>query len=128
MLVPQNTFIGLEDNIPGLQCERLPNPRQGGNLSKSIDLPLLPRTTLYIHNIQMLTSIAFESRFENFLRRMRQERMKNTKARNGAAAGMEGENVYIDERRIMVSANNTWRNITDDTYVSMGAPNQQGIS
>jgi hypothetical protein len=76
----------------------------------------------------MLTSIAFESRFENFLRRMRQERMKNTKASNGAAAGMEGENVYIDERRIMVSANNTWRNITDDTYVSMGAPNQQGIS
>lgn len=122
MLVPQNTFIGLEDSIPGLQCERLPNPRQGGNLSKAIDLPLLPRATLYIHNIQMLTSIAFESRFENFLRRMRQERMRNSK--NGEAGQMDGgENVYIDERRIMVSANNTWRNITDDTYVSMGAPN-----
>jgi hypothetical protein len=64
----------MEDIIPGLMGEKMPNPSQGGNLGKTIDLEVLPRTTIYIHNIQMLTSIAFESRFENFLKRMRQEK------------------------------------------------------
>ena len=38
------------------------------------------------------------------------------------------DNVYISERRIMVSVNNTWKNMNEDTYVSMGPPNEQGIS
>jgi len=88
---------------------------------------VLNRTTIYIHNIQMLTSIAFESRFENFLRRMVQEKQRNAKGQYSNSAP-ESEQVFIEERRIMVSANNTWKNITDDTYVSMGAPNQQGVS
>ncbi len=36
--------------------------------------------------------------------------------------------VLIEERRIIVSANNTWKNIVEDAYVSMGSPNQQGVS
>ena len=69
----------------------------------------------------MLTSIAFENRFENFLRKMKQE--KNRTAR-GHYNQNSNDNVYISERRIMVSANNTWMNITEDTHVSMGPPNE----
>jgi hypothetical protein len=69
----------------------------------------------------MFTTVAFESRFENFLRTMKMEKLKNLK-------GNFNDNVYIDERRILVSCNNTWRNITDDTYVSMNPPNEQGVS
>lgn len=38
------------------------------------------------------------------------------------------DNVYIDERRILVYANNTWRNITDEAYVSLDPPNERGES
>jgi hypothetical protein len=37
-LVSQNCFVGMEDIIPGLANEVLPNPRAGGNLAKAIDL------------------------------------------------------------------------------------------
>ena len=76
----------------------------------------------------MLTSSAFESRFENFLKRLKAEKSRDAKGRYSYNATQDSSNVYIDERRIMVSANNTWRNITDDAYVSMSAPNEQGVS
>ena len=38
------------------------------------------------------------------------------------------DNVIIAERRVVVCANNSWTNICEDTYVSMGRPNEQGIS
>jgi len=79
----------------------------------------LPKVNIYVHNIQMLTSTAFESRFENFLRKMKQEKYRGL----NIAKGGNGESVIIDERRIIVSVNNTWRNIVEDSYVSMRAPN-----
>jgi hypothetical protein len=119
-LIPQNCFSGLEDIIPGLVNDKIPNPRSGAgnNLARAIDIQVLPRANLFIHNIQMLTSTAFESRFENFLRRMKQEKYRGVKL-----AANFNDNVYIDERRIIVSVNNTWRNIIDDAYVSMSSPN-----
>lgn len=36
----------------------------------------------------------------------------------------QADNVYIAERRIMVCANNSWKNICEDTYVSMNPPNE----
>jgi|LauGreDrversion4_2_1035121.scaffolds.fasta_scaffold93040_2 hypothetical protein len=48
-------------------------------MAKPIDLPLIQRSTIYIHNIQMLTSLALESRFENFLKRMKIEKMRTGK-------------------------------------------------
>lgn len=85
----------------------------------------MPKATIYIHNINMITSIAFENRFENFLRKMKQEKLRTARGHYNTT---QTDNVYISERRILVSANNTWKNITEDTYVSMGPPNEQGIS
>lgn len=52
VLIPQNCFCGFEDTIPGLASEKLPNPRTlGQNVGKPIDLPVLNRGILYIHNI-----------------------------------------------------------------------------
>ncbi len=41
-----------------------------------LEIKLLPKADLFIHNIQMITSTAFESRFENFLMKMKQEKYK----------------------------------------------------
>jgi hypothetical protein len=54
-LLPQNTFCGSNDVVPGLVNECLPNPRGGaqGNLGQ-VNVNLLPKATIYIHNIQMI--------------------------------------------------------------------------
>jgi hypothetical protein len=57
----------------------------------------------------MITSTAFETNFENFLKRLRQEKLANLNKGDVAASG--NKNVFIDERRIIVSVNNTWKNI-----------------
>lgn len=57
----------------------------------------------------MITSTAFETNFENFLKRLRQEKL--TSLAKADAAKNVSQNVFIDERRIIVSVNNTWRNI-----------------
>jgi len=57
----------------------------------------------------MITSTAFETNFENFLKRLRQEKL--TSLTKADAAKNVSQNVFIDERRIIVSVNNTWRNI-----------------
>ena len=66
----------------------------------------------------MITSTAFESRFENFLVKMKQEKYRGLKNVRSAQ-----ENVIIDERRMIVSVNNTWKNVVEDSYVSMTSPN-----
>jgi hypothetical protein len=57
----------------------------------------------------MITSTAFETNFENFLKRLRQEKLMSLN--KGDAATIVNKNVFIDERRIIVSVNNTWKNI-----------------
>jgi hypothetical protein len=66
----------------------------------------------------MITTTAFESRFENFLRKMKQEKFRGIPSFQD-----KNETVIIDERRIIVSVNNTWKNIVEDSYVSMSTPN-----
>jgi hypothetical protein len=110
----------MEEVVPGIEGDKIPNPRTAGRM---VELKLLPRADLYIHNIQMITSTAFESRFENFLIKMKQEKYKGLQNARGTH-----ENVLIDERRIIVSVNNTWRNVVEDSYVSMSSPSQQGVS
>ena len=118
--MPRNTFVGLEEVLPGIEGDKIPNPRTAGKL---LSVNLLPRADLYIHNINMITSTAFESRFENFLRRMKQEKYRGADNARGNL-----NNVVIDERKIIVSVNNTWRNVVEDAYTSMSSPNQQGVS
>jgi hypothetical protein len=65
----------------------------------------------------MITSTAFETNFENFLNRLRKEKL----AHLGDKA--VSSNVFIDERRIIVSVNNTWKNVQEDVYLSMSPPN-----
>lgn len=50
------------------------------------------------------------------------------KTARGSVNHNASDNVYISERRIIVSINNTWKNVNDDTYVSMGPPNEKGLS
>lgn len=69
----------------------------------------------------MLTSIAFEGRFESFLRKMKLERSRT--ARMGVNDHIS-DNVIIKERRMVISANNSWRDICEDKYVSMSRPNE----
>ena len=107
--------------MPGVENDKLPNPRTA---TKVLSIGLLPEVNLYIHNIQMITTIDFESRFENFLRKMKQEKYKGV----SDFRINNNDNVLIDERRITVSVNNTWKNIVEDSYVSMSTPNQQGVS
>jgi hypothetical protein len=57
----------------------------------------------------MITSTAFETNFENFLKRLRQEKLTGLNKADAAATG--NKNVFIEERRIIVSVNNTWKNI-----------------
>lgn len=62
--------------------DKIPNPKNVPSVNaKGVDevIKLLSKVTVHIHNIQMSTSIAFESRFENFLRKMKQEKHKNPK-------------------------------------------------
>jgi len=106
--------------VPGVENDKLPNPRTA---TKVLAIGLLPEVNLYIHNIQMITTIDFESRFENFLRKMKHEKFKGV-----PDVRLNNDNVLIDERRITVSVNNTWKNIVEDSYVSMSSPNQQGVS
>jgi hypothetical protein len=108
--------VGLEDIVPGIENDKIPNPRTA---TKVLSIGLLPEANLYIHNIQMITTIDFESRFENFLRKMKQEKYKGI----ASIASNNHDNVLIDERRITVSVNNTWKNIVEDSYVSMSTPN-----
>jgi len=52
----------------------------------------------------MITQIAFESRFESFLRKMKLEKQRTAR---GGISSTSNNNTYISERRIIVSANNT---------------------
>lgn len=72
----------------------------------------------------MLLSIALENRFENFLKKMKSAKLKSSKG----ATSSDRDNVYICERRIIVRANNTWKDVNEETYVSMGPPTEKGIS
>jgi hypothetical protein len=80
----------------------------------------VPKATIYVHNIQMITQIAFESRFENFLRKMKIQKQQTAR---GGQTSTSNNNVYIAERRVIVSAHNTWKNICEDTHVSLDPPN-----
>jgi hypothetical protein len=118
----------MEEVVPGLVNEMFPNPK-GGPQSQGrvvLDMQLIPRATLYIHNIQMITSTAFETNFENFLKRLRQEKLAGLNKADAAATG--NKNVFIEERRIIVSVNNTWKNIQEDAIISMSAPTPAGLS
>jgi hypothetical protein len=101
----------MEEVVPGLVNEMFPNPKGGPQTQGRVvlDMQLIPRATLYIHNIQMITSTAFETNFENFLKRLRQEKLAGLNKADAAATG--NKNVFIEERRIIVSVNNTWKNI-----------------
>jgi len=101
----------MEEVVPGLVNDNFPNPKGTPQTQgrPPLDLQVHPRATLYIHNIQMVTSTAFETNFENFLKRLRQEKL--TSLNKGDASTIVNKNVFIDERRIIVSVNNTWKNI-----------------
>jgi len=55
-------------------------------------------------------------------------KLEKQRTARGGISSTSNNNVYISERRIIVSANNTWKNICEDTYVSMSPPNERGIS
>jgi len=102
----------MEETVPGLVNDHFPNPKgitQTQGRAPLVDIQVYPSAILYIHNIQMVTSTAFETNFENFLKRLRQEKL--TSLAKADAAKNVSQNVFIDERRIIVSVNNTWRNI-----------------
>ena len=81
---------------------------------------------LYIHNIQLLTTTAFETSFESFIKRVRQEKLNRL---NMADQVGNNVNVFIDERKILVSVHNTWRTLGDqEASLSLAAPNQSGVS
>lgn len=86
---------------------------------------LLPKATIYIHGLQLMTQIPFENRFENFLRRMKQEKMKTARGQNNYAGN---DNVYISERRVIVTAHNTWKNVNEECIISMSPPDEKGIA
>ena len=102
----------MEETVPGLVNDHFPNPKgttQTQGRAPLVDIQVYPSAILYIHNIQMITSTAFETNFENFLKRLRQEKL--TSLNKGDASTIVNKNVFIDERRIIVSVNNTWKNI-----------------
>jgi hypothetical protein len=100
----------MEETVPGLVNDHFPNPKGTTQTQgRPLELQVYPPASLYIHNIQMITSTAFETNFENFLKRLRQEKL--TSLAKADAAKNVSQNVFIDERRIIVSVNNTWRNI-----------------
>ena len=42
----------MDDVVPGLVSDKLPNPRQsGGNIGAQINLLVMPKTNLYIHGL-----------------------------------------------------------------------------
>eukprot|EP00347_Sterkiella_histriomuscorum_P000155 403376962 len=125
-LVSQNCFFSPGEVIPGLADDKMTKPKIGNaNLGQNLKIELSKTETIYIHNIQMITSIAFESRFESFLRKMKLERSRTAKMGENHNVS---DSVIIQERRMVVSANNTWKNICDDSYLSLSRPNEQGVS
>ncbi|CDW71325.1 UNKNOWN [Stylonychia lemnae] len=125
ILIPKNCFCSPHDVVPGLIGDKPPLPRSPNkNIGENIKCELMKKENIHIHNIQVITSIAFESRFENFLRRMKQEKMRT--ARGHIHGGVD--NVYISERRILVSANNSWQNICTESQSTLNPPNENGIS
>lgn len=120
--------MGIQDLIPGLVGDFFPNPRSGvrGNLggAKTV-VEICKQQKIYIHNIQMLCSIAFENRFLSFLKAVKLEKIKTQR---GTVPPNQNDNVYISERRIVVSINNSWKNINEETFVQMGPPSDKGVS
>ena len=74
----------------------------------------------------MITTTAFEASFETFIKRVRQEKLQRLNLADQVGTNV---NVFIDERKILVSAHNTWRNLGEqDSSLSLAPPNQNGVS
>ncbi len=68
----------------------------------------------------MITTTAFESSFESFIKRVRQEKLTRLNLADQVSGNV---NVFIDERKVLVSVHNTWRNLGDqEASLSLTAP------
>ena len=89
--MPQNTFVGKHEDVPGLQEEFFPHPRPDDRVLKtpewqvkqenkaklepvpkyiSSDIKLMPMKTLYLHNLTLSDTSVIESAFQTYLRKM----------------------------------------------------------
>lgn len=56
--------------IPGMKDNQLPIPKNNRGEFVQVRVEHLPKKTIYIHNIQMISSKALENRFESFLKKL----------------------------------------------------------
>jgi len=124
LLIPANCFVGMHEVVPGLVSDFIPSPKPTG-MAKPKNLELCKSQRMYIHNIEMVCSIAFENRFVNFLKVLKKQKLTTFR---GTLSQNENDNVHISERRVTVGVNNTWKNLSDENFIQMGPPNEKGIS
>ncbi len=109
-LVPQNCLVNMKEIIPGLDTDvgRFPIPRANFNSPMSTDyVKMKHKRPLYLHNIELKQSSAFETQFENFLRN--QVSIYNGELGQGVAP------VMIEKRYINVGVSNAWRNLNSSS-------------
>jgi hypothetical protein len=84
----------------------------------------LAKKPIFLHNIKVQIPTKMENQFEVFLKKM------------ALASGDYKDKSYVDnveikERRLLVSVNNTWRDLGslgDQQYYSLSQPNSHGMS
>ena len=104
--LPANCFCGREEQLPGIEGAKI--------VAKN--LHLAERKTLSMQ-LEMQMSVSFEKRFETFMDNYVKSKFPTL-----------GKRAVVTERRIFVSAHNSWTRTSADIPVSMSAPDDAGNS
>jgi len=103
-LLPANCLAFIREEIPGLKTDTacLPQPRTSlqAPFTRSV-VEFLPKTNLYLHDLAVKVSPAFEFEFENFLKEY--------------VRIQTGENcmqVSIEDRKLRIGVHNGWKNMS----------------
>lgn len=104
-----NCFVGPREIVPGLEGDFIPRP------PFAQPARMLPKKTLYMHNLSIQTSNLFDQNFENFL-------LENALSQSGIGSdsqesGFIRSQIKIESRRIHVHLNNAWRNLSENDFI-----------
>ena len=105
-LLPDNTLIGSQDELPGLEGTAMPGKLEALSTLKPSDMQ-----TIYAHNVRISSLVELEQTFAAYLKDWRAFPQEPGKEAVGKPV--------IIERRLSVSPHNTWRIIGGESFVSL---------
>ena len=81
----------------------------------------MEKVSIFLQRIKLQIPIRMEEAFLAFLKRMTKETRVGKETSHMADA-------RILERRLVVSVNNTWKDLNEEQVCSLSAPNNMGVS